>query len=115
MRVLRGRNVILFPDIDGYGLWRDKAKILRDFCKTIKISEVLERYGTDGDRERQVDIADILLRDLPRIRSPGEEAKTERGTDAPAVQTAIPSKAGILTAKNPELGRLIEELGLTLI
>ena len=115
MRVLRGRNVILFPDIDGYGLWRDKAKILRDFCKTIKISEVLERYGTDGDRERQVDIADILLRDLPRIRSPGEEAKTERGTDAPAVQTAIPSKAGILTARNPELGRLIEELGLTLI
>lgn len=83
MRVLRGRNVILFPDIDGYELWREKAKILRDFCKTIKISEVLERYGTDEDRERQVDIADILLRNLPRIRSPGEEAKTERGYGCP--------------------------------
>ena len=83
MRVLRGRDVILFPDIDGYGLWREKAQILRDFCKTIKISEVLERYGTDEDRERQVDIADILLRNLPRIRSPGEEAKTERGYGCP--------------------------------
>ena len=83
MRVLRGRNVILFPDIDGYGLWMEKAKILRGLCKTIKISEALERYGTDEDRERQVDIADILLRDLPRIRSPGEEAKTERGYGCP--------------------------------
>ena len=51
-----------FPDIDGYDEWRKKAKNYP--MLDITISDILERNATPDQRERQVDIADLLLEEM---------------------------------------------------
>ena len=59
LMVLKGRKVTAFPDIDGYDEWRKKAK--NHTMLDITISDILGRNATPDQRERQVDIADVLL------------------------------------------------------
>lgn len=51
-----------FPDIDGYDEWRKKAKNYP--MLDITISDLPERSATPEQRERQVDIADLLLEEM---------------------------------------------------
>ena len=67
MKALSGRTVILFPDVDGYSEWKEKAKELI-FCK-VTVSDILEKNATDEERAAQIDIADWLIRQL-RDREP---------------------------------------------
>lgn len=60
MAILRGRNVILFPDVDGYEQWKVMAESLT-FCNVV-VSDVLEKMATDEDREAKIDIGDIIIR-----------------------------------------------------
>ena len=60
MDVLRGRKVVLFPDVDGYDLWREKAAQRRDL--SLVVSDYLERNATEQDRRDKIDIADLLIR-----------------------------------------------------
>lgn len=62
LMVLKGREVTAFPDIDGYEEWRKKAKNYP--MLDITISDILERNATPDQRERQVDIADLLLEEM---------------------------------------------------
>ena len=62
MKALSGRTVILFPDVDGYHEWKEKAKELI-FCK-VTVSDVLEKNATDAERAAKIDIADWLIRQL---------------------------------------------------
>ena len=62
LMVLKGHTVTAFPDIDGYEEWRKKAKIYT--MLDITISDILERNATPEQRERQVDIADLLLEEM---------------------------------------------------
>lgn len=62
LMVLKGRKVTAFPDIDGYDEWRKKAKNYP--MLDITISDILERNATHEQRERQVDIADVLLEEI---------------------------------------------------
>ena len=62
LMVLKGRKVTAFPDIDGYDEWRKKAKSYP--MLDITISDILERNATPEQRERQVDIADLLLEEM---------------------------------------------------
>lgn len=57
--VLRGRNVILYPDVDGFADWSEKAKELKGLHVTV--SDYLERNATDVDRLNKIDIADLLI------------------------------------------------------
>jgi len=59
MKVLKGRTVILFPDVDGYFTWKEKAAELT-FCK-VTVSDVLEKNATPEERDAQIDIADWLV------------------------------------------------------
>lgn len=61
MRVLQGRKVILFPDIQGFAQWQKRAKELSPMLD-IKVSDLLERKATQGERSSKLDIADYLLR-----------------------------------------------------
>ena len=59
LAVLRGRDVIAFPDSDAYDEWSQKLVGIPGV--SIKISDYLEKNATEADRQAKVDIADLLL------------------------------------------------------
>lgn len=59
-KVLKGRNVVLFPDLKCYDLWNNKIPSLTKLA-TFRISSLLERLATPGEREQGLDIADYLV------------------------------------------------------
>ena len=63
--VLRGRNVILFPDSVQYEKWSAKAKALSKIC-TASVSSLIEQQATEQERKAGFDIADYLVRFTPQ-------------------------------------------------
>ncbi|CAM3879272.1 DUF6371 domain-containing protein [Pontibacter korlensis] len=59
-RVLKGREVTLFPDLGGYEKWKEKAQGLQDIA-SFTVSDLLERIASERQREEGLDIADFLL------------------------------------------------------
>jgi len=62
MKVLTGRTVVMFPDVDGYEEWSRRAKAFT-FCNVI-VSTALEKNATEEERAAQIDIADWLVKKL---------------------------------------------------
>ena len=56
-KVLKGRTVMLYPDLNAYGKWEAKAKELG-----FKVSNVLETKASEEEKKQGLDIADYLLR-----------------------------------------------------
>ncbi len=103
MKVLAGRSVILFPDVDGYNEWVERAKYF-GFCRSVKVSDFLERNATEADRKAKIDIADLILRQW--------QARKENHRN-PAREEAERILASMI-AKNPALQTLIDALDLEL-
>jgi rubredoxin len=59
-QVLMGRNVTLFPDLNGYEKWTLKAKELLQIA-FFNVSDLLERNATTDEKKQGLDIADYLL------------------------------------------------------
>ncbi|PKV75882.1 DUF6371 domain-containing protein [Pontibacter ramchanderi] len=59
--VLTGRQVTLFPDLGGYGAWKQKAQELQGIASFI-VSDILERIASKEQQEEGLDIADFLLK-----------------------------------------------------
>lgn len=70
MKILSGRRVVAFPDVDGYGYWKDKAVELSRCGIDIVVSDILERRATPDERERKIDIADWMLEQLETTSDP---------------------------------------------
>ncbi|SIT94651.1 DUF6371 domain-containing protein [Pontibacter indicus] len=60
-QVLRGREIILYPDLNGFEEWSNKAIQLSNIS-TFEVSDILERWGTEVDRKNGLDLADFLIR-----------------------------------------------------
>lgn len=60
-KILRGRNVVLYPDLGKLELWREKAESLQNICASVKVSDYLERQASEEDRLGGFDIADYLI------------------------------------------------------
>ncbi|MBL7766986.1 MAG: hypothetical protein JNJ58_12870 [Chitinophagaceae bacterium] len=58
--VLKGRNVILFPDLNGFDKWSSRAKALSNLAR-FAVSDLLERKATDAERKQGFDLADYLI------------------------------------------------------
>lgn len=61
-KVLKGREVILFPDLGQFEKWSHNAKEIQGLvrCK-VKVSDLLEKQATLEERSKGLDIADYLL------------------------------------------------------
>ncbi len=92
MEVLRGRQVMLFPDLGAYDAWREKSAMLRTICNKVVVSRHIEQVATDEQRTKGLDLADFLLM-----------------TDTP---TTILQK---MIHRHPCLKTLIDTLGLELV
>jgi hypothetical protein len=65
-RILRGRKIILFPDLNGFEKWTNKAKELSDIAEFV-VSDLLERKASEYEREQGLDIADYLVQFEPEV------------------------------------------------
>ena len=59
--VLQGRNVTLFPDLNGFDKWSSKAKELSPLAN-FTVSDLLERKATEQERKDGLDIADYFIK-----------------------------------------------------
>jgi hypothetical protein len=59
--ILKGRNVTLFPDLNGFDKWNSKAKELAHITNFI-VSDLLERKATDSEKQQGFDLADYLIK-----------------------------------------------------
>lgn len=62
-RCLKGRDVIIYPDLGAFDLWTRQAKeIAQNVGFNVRISDLLERIATDTDQHEGLDIADYIIR-----------------------------------------------------
>ena len=92
VKVLGGRDIILFPDLGATDKWKSKIPLLQSVCKRVVISNILEDNATEEQKAKGLDIADFLL-------------MTE--TQQMALQRLI--------KQHPPLQHLIDSLGLVLV
>jgi hypothetical protein len=59
--VLKGRTVMLFPDLNGFDKWSDKAKELSHLAK-FTVSDLLERKASEAEKKQGFDLADYLVK-----------------------------------------------------
>lgn len=59
--ILKGRTVILFPDLKCFDKWNSKAKELSRLA-TFTVSDLLERKATEVERKQGYDLADYLIK-----------------------------------------------------
>lgn len=64
LKVLRGRTVIMFPDVDGFEYWSNKVKEVESIGCRVIVSDLLEKNATDEDRTNKIDLADWLVKQL---------------------------------------------------
>ncbi len=58
-KVLKGRTVVLYPDVNAFDYWDEKAREFSHIA-TVEVSSLLEKIATPD--ESGWDIADYLLR-----------------------------------------------------
>ena len=59
LKAVRGRKVVLFPDLGAFEKWREVVKGMPG----VTVSDILERRASGADRAAGLDLADYLLRE----------------------------------------------------
>lgn len=62
IQVLKDRHIVLFPDLNGFNKWTQKAKEIEIIAKSVLVSPILEGIATNAERNSGLDIADYFLR-----------------------------------------------------
>jgi hypothetical protein len=58
--ILKGRNVILFPDLNGFNKWSKKALEINKIAN-VYISDIIERIATEDEKMKSLDLVDYLI------------------------------------------------------
>ena len=119
LNILQGRKLVVYPDIDATEEWGE-AFSKKNF-PSANISNYLEQYCTDEEREMQVDIADLLIRQRLEDLANVSTVQTNGGTEQPPPSfqhdnPLIRDMARFFSPEvMPEVAALIEELDLQLV
>jgi hypothetical protein len=108
--ILRGFNVILFPDCGKFKEWSDKAAELSKTCKfAYSVSSWIEKHATTEEQEKGIDIADILTRYSPQKFIKQEPlAQNPTVTAEPKTRPSENPVVASMIAKNPALLKLMQ-------
>lgn len=113
-QVLKGRNVVLFPDLNGHEKWEEKAKEIREKVKDIKVvvSKLLEEKCNSEDREKGLDIADYLISHTPKNEFFLKKVffRPAFATSATWEKTKTPSIPSKWTLPKTEIGEIMERI-----
>ena len=94
----------MFPDVDGFEYWSNKAKEAEAIGCKVVVSDLLEKNATNEDRENKIDLADWLIRilstDVKEVRKELSEAE---------------KTLQIMIGANPALQMLIDTFNLELV
>ncbi|HMW39929.1 MAG: hypothetical protein K1X68_05015 [Saprospiraceae bacterium] len=60
-QILQDRSVLIFPDLNAYDDWNQKAKEFSDIGH-FQISDLLQRNATEAERNQGFDLADYLIK-----------------------------------------------------
>lgn len=74
--VLRGRKVVLFPDLKATAAWQKKADAMNDDGIQTEVSIFLEDHASDEEREQGLDIADYIIRLIQEEKRSGHHELT---------------------------------------
>jgi hypothetical protein len=69
---LDGRQIILYPDADGFNLWQAIALDAQRQGLTAKVSNLIETHATDEQRANGYDLADYLINQQAEINERNE-------------------------------------------
>jgi hypothetical protein len=101
-KILEGKTVVLYPDLNGYNLWKEKAdKISQETDIKFIVSELLEKNASNEERKNGLDLADYL------VKFPWEDSAPQLSEEE--------QRLNVFFDINPSLKSLIEKLDLVLI
>jgi len=119
-QVLKGRDVMLYPDLGAFEKWSEKAQMLNSLSPSpcgegsgvrykISISTLLEEEATDTDRTNGLDIADYIITEL---KSPLSSRRGVGSEVFPEIQSFFGPTLQSMIDKNKALLILINGLQL---
>lgn len=106
-KILQGRNIMLFPDLNANSIWEDKAKEVKKQCKCkIQISDLLLKIASEFAKNDGSDIADFLIEYF-------KNSKTKKQTPVQkSIQNHYSKLLNSFIAQNPAVQLLIDKLSL---
>ena len=105
-QVLKGRTVILYPDLNAFDKWELKAKEIQKQCNcTISVSNLLESISTPYAKAQGLDVADYFINQLKTKNS-------ETPIQSQPVQSRFTPELETMIESNPTLLHLINKLDL---
>ncbi len=69
---LDNRQIILYPDADGFDQWQAVATDAQRQGLTVKVSSLIENFATDQQKQNQYDLADYLINQQNEINEINE-------------------------------------------
>ena len=119
-QILRGRNVILYPDLNAFDKWNEIASQIRKSIKIdISVSTLLEDIATPEAKAKGLDVADFMISHLRNNRSISSTEIAEPDPEPDPINPPPPSAPPRFTPgleamidRNPEVLNLIDKLDL---
>ena len=115
-KVLKDRKVILYPDLNGYAKWLDKAIEIEKQCDcNISVSSLLEDIATPESKSLVLDVADFMINQLknkPPIEVPEEKPMEAIQIKSPPVQSCFTPELQSMIDRNKSLKIIVDKLQL---
>lgn len=111
-QILRGRTVILYPDLNAYDKWNKIASQIRNSIEIdISVSSMLENIATQEAKAQGLDVADFMISHLRYNNSNSSPEITEPEPE-PINPARFTPELEAMIERNPAVLTLIDKLDL---